>query len=416
MTARKHTALLVVGGGPAGLAAAYEARRAGLEVTLVEQRSRLHGPSKLVTNVQSSGAELCLATAAWGIWSHEVAVCGVRDLVGSTSQVLVFDRLVLATGAYERPIAFPGWTLPGVMSAGGALALLAQGVSAGQQVVVAGLGVAARSTAEALRMGGVSVVDVVDADARIGRMVVRAEGAADLDRVVIARLDAEGCPRSGSEQTLACDALVLAFGHLPENQLARLAGCQLADGEYVSPRLLRDRWMRSSVAAIAVAGDAGGIVGPDAAVEQGRLAGLGAALDAGALLESEAEVRARPFRRRLQAATSTPVEPRPRPGMYALADASTIVCRCEDVTAGQIADRLFTGSHDLGPVIAESRAGMGSCQGRNCATQIAAVVSQRTGQPLERMPPITPRPPVVLVPIGAIAERPPVFEPIPGMV
>src|SRR5262249_24535812 len=192
------------------------------------------------------------------------------------------------------------------------------------------------------------------------------------------------------------------------------AGCDLADGEYVSPRLVRDRWMRSSVASIFVAGDAGGVLGADAAIEQGRLAGLGAAIDAGALDESEAEGRARGIRRRLQAAT--PAEPRPKPGLYALADADTIVCRCEDVTAGQIAGCLFPGSAELGPVIAESRAGMRSCQGRNCVSQIAAVVSRRSGWQLERVPPITPRPPVVLVPIGAIAERPPVFEALPDLV
>jgi hypothetical protein len=87
-----------------------------------------------------------------------------------------------------------------------------------------------------------------------------------------------------------------------------------------------------------------------------------------------------------------------------------VICRCEDVTAREIAARLFPGSVEPGPVIAESRAGMGRCQGRNCASLIAATISRHTGQPLERIPPITPRPPAVLVPLGALEERPPVFE------
>jgi NAD(P)H-nitrite reductase large subunit len=98
--------------------------------------------------------------------------------------------------------------------------------------------------------------------------------------------------------------------------------------------------------------------------------------------------------------------------MYTLADAQTVICRCEDVTVQDITQRIFESSLEVGPVIAESRAGMGRCQGRNCASQIAAVLARHSGQPIERIPPITPRPPVVPVRLGAIAERPPVFDPV----
>jgi hypothetical protein len=281
------------------------------------------------------------------------------------------------------------------MSAGGAARLVEHGVLPGARVLVAGYGAHVASAAAALRGGGVDVVDVVDASA--GRIVVRAEGDQTLARVVVAGCDAHWYPRTDAEQHMEVDALVLAFGYLPENQLARLAGCQHEDSEFVSPRTVRDAWMRTSVPGVMVAGDAGGIVGPAAASEQGRLAGLAAAIDAG-LLDVQVP------------GVAAPMDEHPRAGLYALADAQTVICRCEDVTVQQITQRIFEGSLEPGPVIAETRAGMGSCQGRNCASQIAAVIARHTGQPIERIPPITPRPPVVPVRLGTIAERPPEFR------
>jgi thioredoxin reductase len=407
MSRRERRELVVVGGGLAGVSAAVEARRAGLDTCLVEQRSALRGPRTLAARARSSGAEICLETLAWGIWGREVAVCSAAG----PTRTLVADQVILATGAYERPVAFPGWSLPGVMSAGGAVALLRQGVSPGQRVLVAGYGRWVQTAATELRSAGVHVIDVVDATAPRGaRLVLRAEGEARLQRAVVARVDAEWRPRAATEQVSELDTLVLAFGYLPENQLARLAGCQQAGSEYMGPRTVCDAWLRSSVPGVLVAGDAGGIVGADAALQQGRLAGLTAALDAGRVKLAEAEPRARAIRRRLLGLGSA--ADAPGPGVYGLADAGTLICRCEDVSAGEIAERLFDDSVEPGLVIAESRAGMGSCQGRNCASLIAATISRHTGRPLDRIPSITPRPPAVLVPLGALAERPPEFEPL----
>ena len=132
MTARERRALVVVGGGLAGLAATAEASRAALATCLIEQRSVLRGPRELVDEVRASGAETCLDTAVWGIWGHELAVSGPNE----PSRVIVADQIVVATGAYERPVAFPGWTLPGVMTSGGAVRLVEQGVVPGLRVLV----------------------------------------------------------------------------------------------------------------------------------------------------------------------------------------------------------------------------------------------------------------------------------------
>ncbi|HLZ27402.1 MAG TPA: FAD-dependent oxidoreductase [Chloroflexota bacterium] len=400
MTARERWELIVVGGGRAGLAAVSEARWAGVETCLVEQAPELNGDPTLANDVRTSGATICTDTAAWGIWGRELAVCTPPG----PTRVLAADQVILATGAYARQVAFPGWTLPGVMTAGDARSLLAQGQTPGQRVLVAGYGTWLAAIVGDLRAAGRTPVGVLDAAGRAGRLVVRAEGDSSLQRAVSARVDADWRPRAGTDQVVDADALVLAFGRLPENRLDRLAGCQHAGAEYFSPTTIRDPWMRTSVPGIFVAGDAGGIVGQAIAIEQGRLAGVGAALDSGRLTQPEADRRARPIRRRLAA---LPVEMGPGRGLYALADADTVICRCEDVTARQIEAVLFDGSLEPGPAIAETRAAMGSCQGRDCASQLAAVISRHFDQPIERVPPITPRPPVVPVLLGALAERPP---------
>ena len=297
MTARRNRGLVIVGGGPAGVAAAVEARRAGLQTCLVEQRSALHAPRRLLAEFEASGTEALLETAAWGIWGHDLALCES----GARSSLLGFDHLIIATGSFERAVPF-GWQ--------------------------------------------------------------------------------------------------------PEDRLARLAGCDFTGSAYIDPWTTRDAWMRTCVSGVLVAGDAGGIVGEPAALDQGRLAGLAAAVDAGSVHADQAQRRARPIQRRL---SQVPRRERPPDGLLAVADSDTVICPCEGVTAGQLTERLFPGTVEPAGVIAETRATMGVCQGRQCATLVAVTIARHAGVALDDIPPITPRPPVVPIPLGAIAERPPVF-------
>jgi NADPH-dependent 2,4-dienoyl-CoA reductase/sulfur reductase-like enzyme len=406
VTRREDRALVVVGGGLAGLAAAAEARRAGLETTLLERRPTVQGPRGLIVQATSAGTEVRVNTTVWGIWGHDLAVWSPD----SGCSIIGAQQVILATGAFERPVAFPGWTLPGSMTAGGARRLLEQGVAPGERVCVAGYGSWVASIAADLRAAAVHIVGIVDAAGGPGQVVVRAEGNDRLEHVVVATAAEDWSAETAEQHEIQADALVLAFGLLPENQLAQLAGSRLVASASVDPAIERDAWMRTSVPGVLVAGDAGAIRGPDVAVEQGRLAGLAAALDAGCLDQTAVEARGGTALRRLSVADYTPP---PRPGLFALADPDTIVCRCEDVTAREIEAHLFDGTIEPGPVIAETRAAMGVCQGRHCASLVAAVISRHTGTPLERIPPVTPRPPVLPVPLGALAERPPEFEPEP---
>ncbi len=402
MTRREDRALVVVGGGLAGLAAAAEASRAGLETTLLERRRSVQGPSRLIAEATSAGTEVRVDTTVWGIWGHDLAVWSPD----SGSSVIGAQQVILATGAFERPVAFPGWTLPGVVTAGGARRLLEQGAAPGERVCVAGYGSWVAAIAADLRAASVNVVDVVDASATAGQVVVRAEGTDRLERVVVAPAAEDWSARNAGQHEVLADTLVLAFGLLPENQLARLAGSRLLASAFLDPAVERDAWMRTSVPSVLVAGDAGAVRGPDVALEQGRLAGLAAAIDAGCVDQTAAEGRGGPALRRLAEAGYPPP---PRPGLFVLAEPDTVVCRCEDVVVREIEEHLFDGTVEPGPVIAETRAAMGVCQGRHCASLVAAVISRHTGTPLERIPPVTPRPPVLPVPLGALAERPPEF-------
>jgi NADPH-dependent 2,4-dienoyl-CoA reductase/sulfur reductase-like enzyme len=288
VTARRSRRLVVVGGGLAGVAAAVEARRAGLETCLVEQGPELRAPGQLLAELAASGAEALLETAAWGIWGRDLALCES----GARSSLLSFEHLIIATGSFEGP---------------------------------------------------------------------------------------------------------LALGLQPEDRLARLAGCAFSGSAYLDPWSTRDACMRTSVLGVLVAGDAGGIVGEQAAIDQGRLAGLAAAMDAGCAPATEVE--AGPIQRRLAQPES----------VFPRLESDTVICSCEGVTVGQLTERLFPGSIEPAGVIAETRATMGVCQGRQCATLVAISIARHAGVPLESIPPITPRPPIVPIPLGAIAEGPPVF-------
>jgi thioredoxin reductase len=396
---------VIVGGGLAGLAAAVEARRAGFETCLIEQHQQPRGPRRLVAEFAASGAETLLESAVWGIWGHDLAVCEPK----AQSSLVTFEQLIVATGSVERPVAFPGWRLPGVVTLDSAVRLLEQGAPLGQRVVVAGYGALSESAASALARFGITPVAMLDAAARSGRLPLRAEGTDHIECLFTVRVDANWRPRPGMEQRLEVDTLVLAFGALPEDRLARLAGCHYSGSPFVDPWTTRDAWMHTSMAGVLVAGDAGGIVGADAAIDQGRLAGLAAALDAGCLNSDQAERRARPIQRRLARVTRLETPP---DCLFTLAQSDTPICRCEGVTREMLEERLWEASLEPAGVIAETRATMGVCQGRECATLVAATIACHAGVPLERIPPITPRPPIVPVPLGAIAERPPVFPPL----
>ena len=459
--------VLILGGGPAGLAAAAEAAGLGLAVAVVDERPTLGGqifkqPGRgfritsakqlgpdfvrgraLIDAAEASGAELLVSTSAVAIRGTSVML--VPD--GEHAREAEARRVIVAPGAHDRPVVFPGWTLPGVITAGGAQALVkTQRVVPGHDIVFAGSGPLALAFPAQLCGYGANVKLVLEAgpapgvadvlrllraargnthllrDAigyrtrllrervplRYRRVIVRAEGDGRVERVVHAAADADWRPRAGTEEVVAADTLCVGYGFFPSAELLRLAGCDFGyDEDLGGPVVARDEWLRTSVEGIAAAGDGTGVTGSYAAVAEGRLAALGAALDLGILSPADAMARGKPLRSHLARKEAFRAALGPLhavgEGIYDLATDDTVVCRCEELTVRDL-DAAAASSEDLNAVKSLTRATMGMCQGRSCQRQIMAMVARRHGGSLASIPVATPRVPLRPVAIAAVAD------------
>ncbi|WP_421996604.1 FAD-dependent oxidoreductase [Reyranella sp.] len=443
--------VLVVGAGPAGLSAARALALAGADVVVLDERLHAGGqffkplaPSHaadpatldrqfrdgavLVEATRRAGARLEAGALVWSAFSpHEVAA-----LVGGRSILYRPRRLVLATGAYEQAPMLPGWTLPGVMTVGG-LQTLARSyrVAPGQRIVIAGNGPLCLQTAVELIDGGAEVVAVLEAAPRPGpargwalaRSALAAPGlvaqglslAARLGPrlhwgIVATRLLGEdrvtGVEAGG--RVFEADIVALNHGFSASSELARSLGCAhrfVARGSG-SMETLTDADGRTSLEAVFAIGDGARFGGAQAALARGALAaaaiagdlGLKAAVPARSLAEARrAAARAERFQAALWALFAAPAfDP-------AALDDETIVCRCEEVTAGTLRGLIAAGHDSPAALKRASRVGMGRCQGRYCAP----VVARLTTPAVDEYGLFAPRPPAKPVPIAALTvERP----------
>jgi NADPH-dependent 2,4-dienoyl-CoA reductase/sulfur reductase-like enzyme len=414
MSTRLETDMLVVGGGPAGLAAAITARQAGARVVLVDDNPGLggqiwRGQEQAPTDGEAwwwilaarrSGATLCRGTR---VIDQPHPGLAVAERAGE--RVEIRHRVaVLATGARELFLPFPGWTLPGVCGAGGLQALVKGGLPiAGRTVAVAGSGPLLWPVAAGLRARGARVVllaeqashATVRAAARLmlahpGKLAqaaalrarlagvpwetdawpLRAQGDGRL-REVVFRV------RHG-ERSVACDYLACGFGLIPNLEVPALFGVgSRPDG--VRPGPLQE----TSAPGVFVAGETSGVAGVESALLEGRIAALaavGQTSAARALLP--ARTRAAAFGHRLTQLFA------PRPERLALATPDTLICRCEDVPW-----RAVAACREAREAKLHTRFGMGACQGRLCGAAAAV---------LRGWTPDTGRPPAFPVPCSVL--------------
>ena len=404
--------VVVVGAGPAGIAAAVHAAETGARTLLLDEQARPGG------QIWRGGA-----SAAAREWLDRLSRSGATVLAGATvvdapkpNELLVergglpvrvaFRRLVLATGARELFLPFPGWTLPGVIGVGGAQALLKAGARfEGLRVVVAGSGPLLLAVAAALKDAGARIVGIAEqaplprlaafgsglwrqphriaeglgyaatlrgVPYRTGTWVREALGDASVEQVVL------GGARAS--EPWECDVLACGFGLVPNLELPRLLGCETtAEGVVV------DASQRTSRDGVLATGELCGIAGVGHALATGAIAGLAAAGRGTPPTLAAQRARETGFARRLARAFAL------RDELLSLARPDTIVCRCEDVPLGRLA---VAGSAREAKL--HTRAGMGACQGRVCGTALGF---------LRGFTPDSARPPIVPVPLAVLAEE-----------
>jgi bacterioferritin-associated ferredoxin len=225
----------------------------------------------------------------------------------------------------------------------------------------------------------------------------------------IARLDHQGHPIPGTEKQFEVDAVCLGYGLLPSFQLASAFGCKLRFDKHMggySP--IHDRSLESTQPGVFVAGDVTNIAGAKVALLQGEIAGLNVVYQLGLINNSDLTERLMPLYSRLQKLNQLAGALQEiyafRPGLSRVAKDDTLICRCEEITLGQVKHALANGATDLNQVKLATRAGMGYCQGRFCSVLVAPFIAEATGQELSDLLPFTVRSPIKPIPLKIIAS------------
>ncbi|WP_321948929.1 NAD(P)/FAD-dependent oxidoreductase [Paraburkholderia sp. J10-1] len=455
--------VVVVGAGPAGMSAATHSARAGLSVVLIDEqdavggqiyraigradarRKEILGPDyaagdAIAQAFARSGARHVAHASVWQV-TREHAVHYLKDgKVGS----LQAKRVILASGALERPFPIPGWTLPGVLTAGAAQILLkSAGEVPASPPVLAGCGPLLYLLGWQYVRAGVPIRALVDTTRHEDRWRAKRHLLAALrswpflskglqlirtlreakvpifeaadDLAVEGRQDSDGVQRAaaltftsqGRAQRIEADVILLHQGVVPNTQFTQaLRATHRWDNGQLCFKPQTDAWGELDVPGIFVAGDGAGIGGAQAAAQQGTLAALAAAAQLGTIDLAARDREAAPHRAELERVMR--IRPfldslyRPRDANRIPAD-STIVCRCEEVTAGEL--RGFVGLGCVGPNQAKSfgRCGMGPCQGRMCGLTVTEVIADARNVPPAEVGYYRIRPPIKPLTLGELA-------------
>jgi NADPH-dependent 2,4-dienoyl-CoA reductase/sulfur reductase-like enzyme len=449
--------VLVVGAGPAGMAAASITAKAGLSTLIVDEAPEPGGQiwravtttpvmsrpvlgddywagATAVRQFYESGAVYLPGSQVWSLDAEGTVGLSAEG----AARYVTARRIVIATGALERPFPVPGWTLPGVLTVGAAQGLLkSSGLYPESPLVIAGTGpLVWLYAAQLLAAGGriSALLDTTDPGARLAATRTfpafatspyLAKGLALIARVrahvrvirKITSLSIEGRERAtavrfrrgaGGEELIPADTVLLHQGVVPQVNLAMAAGI---------PHRWDDRQLcfvpelgafgQTAIERIAIAGDGAGISGWEAAVERGRLAGIGAAhalgiapdrlpLTDGPLKRLRALTRPRAFLDIVYRPAIAFRRPAP----------DTIVCRCEEVTAADIERAVELGALGPAQLKAYTRCGMGPCQGRMCGLTVTELIAARRGVSPAEIGYFHLRPPVKPITLAELASLP----------
>ena len=474
----------IVGAGPSGLAAAEVMREYGLDVIIIDEQpraggqilrqpprsfsvdhwlqARLYRKAKAVLHsMEDSGdVDWRLGCTVLGIMRQSAYRTPVNRRSGhelwiqgpSGCEILHASAVLIAPGCYERPLAFPGWTLPGVMGAGAIQGFVKSQqfvpgnrfVLAGShplqlvvadQLVAAGADVAAVIFTQQLRAAAAALRDPLvmlqhtrqlAETARIlwrlkrarvpvifGSTIARVEGKDFVERATVAALLPDGKIDWGRTETMECDRVGVCHGFLASSELARQAGVAVRWREHEGGWLAgHDEWFESSVAHLFVAGEITGVAGADAALEKGRIAGVGMLRALGRIDTLKAQRLARTARRRLRrinrfaGALNTLARP-PQGLANATMTDDTTLCRCESISRGEFQRQLQQNPHVVSADAAKllTRAGMGMCQGRLCGDNAARLIARERGLTLAQVGTFQAQAPVKPVRLDVLRPR-----------
>lgn len=463
----KTVEALIVGMGPAGMAAAIELAKCGVEFAIIDENPSPGGQAfrqpipridrvagiplphpghgealKLIddfkTAVKTKG-KLYSDTYVWGAFQDNTL-----SLLNDTGIFKIkFRKLLLCEGAMERPLPFPGWTLPGIMTVGGLKKLIVQDrCLPGKKIMLAGCSPLLIPTAATIVRAGGKVLAIADAvapnrypklslqlikrrkvvaealqafltvfQARVpilwSSMVTSATGDSRLKSVRVAKLDPEGNFIPGSEQVFDVDILGVSGGFIPSSRLARLMGCEhFYDEQQCCWRPKINATFLTSRDNVYAAGDCAGIAGREAAQAQGYLAANHLAVSLNRLSQSGADIKNKRLEEELSRimhyANALNRTFLPDRKFYNTLDPATIICRCEQVTVGDIINGIEKGYRNINE-IKRTRVGMGPCQGRSCEWATAQIMLHR-GIPIEEIGYFNLRPPLTPIPFSIFED------------
>ena len=460
--------IVVVGAGPAGLAAATTSSELGASTLVLDENAGPGGQiyravtstpvsareilgedywrgAKLATAFRASSSSYARGATVWSVGpaldeSDRSEALEIGVSLGGSARLIQAREVILATGALERPFPIPGWTLPGVMTAGAAqIALKSSGLVPDGRVVVAGCGPLLYLLTEQLRAAGANIVALLETTPRANwaqalrqfpdfvrspyltkglkllwgarRHLRIVSGATGLQASGDGRMTEVTFRRRGKEERLACDLLLLHQGVAPNINLSNATGCvhDWDDGQLAwIPRV--DEWFLSTVPGMSIAGDGAGIGGAESAPLRGRIAAIAAATRLGLIGADERDRRATPVRaelsRALRGRLFLDALYQPAKEFRIPTEENVTVCRCEEVTAGQIRETVALGV--VGPNQMKSflRCGMGPCQGRLCGLTVTEMIAEARGVSPQEVGYYRLRPPVKPITLAELAALP----------
>ncbi|QNB05618.1 FAD-dependent oxidoreductase [Herbaspirillum frisingense] len=454
---------VIVGAGPAGVRAAQTLLAHGLRPVLIDEAAQAGGQiyrqppggfrrsRKTLYGFEAGRAQSVHAAfhalreaidyrPQTLVWNAQPGLLDLMDGQAQSAATLAWEDIIVATGATDRVLPFPGWTTPGVYTLGGAqVALKFQGCAIGRSVVLAGNGPLLYLVAYQYAKAGAHVAAVLDSSSLADRIaalpamlgqpallakgiyylawlrlhgvpvhthaeVLRVEGESRVQSVVWRRHPAARAgARAGAERRIDCDAVGFGYALRSETQLADLLGCRFRFDPLQRAHLpVRDRATRSSVPGVYLAGDGAGIMGADAAELAGERAALALLQDRGITVDGArvAQIEATlaqigAFRVGLERAFPFPEH------WAANAPDDLVICRCENIRAGELRAAVREkGAAEMNRLKALTRVGMGRCQGRMCGAAAGEILAHAAAIPVAEVGRLRGQAPIKPIPMG----------------